>query len=320
MSVIPEQSIPVQKKALHVPPLLEVQDVLQSGLTAHFAEVQVRTVNCPDLRQQPFDLACEGLGGNARLLDVGGPPYLLPLVQRAKLYDMTYFGSLSEMPGRSFLIGAGAGPWPRYTVNCEMIANLLVENKVATVNKTWTARVNTTDGSCIAEQVPAAESRNALLGNFYCSEGNPGQVIEIDCKNRIGAIDFAASIRDVLKNKYGDLPVGMGGVFVLQAGKAKQHVMPDFSSTPLETDEDVDNWLKFYDMSAPLIAVGTLMSTDPGLDLRIQHFHSFSDHGEAGHYHIDTDPVNAHYLAYLGLADYIYRLDRPPVTHQIGRD
>jgi Domain of Unknown Function (DUF1907) len=49
----------------------------------------------------------------------------------------------------------------------------------------------------------------------------------------------------------------------MKAGKAKQHVMRDFSSTPINTDEEVNNWLKFYDMSAPLIAVGTLVSTDP---------------------------------------------------------
>ncbi|XP_059481340.1 ester hydrolase C11orf54-like [Neocloeon triangulifer] len=320
MSVIPESEVPVQKKSLHVPQLSEITDVLQSGLPSYFSEVQVRTVDCPDLTQEPFTLACEGLGGNARLLDVGGPPYLLPLVQRQKLYDMSYFGSLSEMPGRSFIIGAGAGPWPYYNTNCEMIANLLVESKVPTVNQTWTARVSTVDGSCIAAQVPANESRNALLGNFYCSEGLPGQVIEIECKNRIGVDDFIASIRNVLKNKYGNLPVGMGGVFVMKAGMARQHVMPDFSTVPLETDDELNNWLRFYEMSAPLVALGTLISTDPNMDLRVQHFHSFSNHGEAGHYHNDTQPENAHYLAYLGVADYIYRLDRPLVTHQVGRD
>lgn len=57
--------------------------------------------------------------------------------------------------------------------------------------------------------------------------------------------------------------LGLGGVFIMKAGKAKQHVMRDFSSTPINTDEEVNNWLKFYDMSAPLIAVGTLVSTDP---------------------------------------------------------
>ena len=39
--------------------------------------------------------------------------------------------------------------------------------------------------------------------------------------------------------------------------------MPDFSLSPISTDEEVEKWLHFYNMSAPLIAVGTLASADP---------------------------------------------------------
>jgi len=56
---------------------------------------------------------------------------------------------------------------------------------------------------------------------------------------------------------------GLGGVFVVSEGKVKQHVMPDFSGPPLETEEQLNNWLKFYNMSTPLIALGTLVSSDP---------------------------------------------------------
>lgn len=55
---------------------------------------------------------------------------------------------------------------------------------------------------------------------------------------------------------------GLGGTFVLKEGKAKQHVMRDFSKTPINTDEQLNSWLKFYNMSAPLIAVGTLINKD----------------------------------------------------------
>lgn len=61
-----------------------------------------------------------GLGGKPRLIEVGGVPYLLPLVKREKLYDMRYFGELAGMPGNAFLIGAGAGPWPHAGTNCEV--------------------------------------------------------------------------------------------------------------------------------------------------------------------------------------------------------
>lgn len=52
----------------------------------------------------------------------------------------------------------------------------------------------------------------------------------------------------------------MGGTFLLKEGQAKQHVMPDFSKRPLTSGEDFNDWLKFYNMSAPLIAVGTLVT------------------------------------------------------------
>jgi hypothetical protein len=56
---------------------------------------------------------------------------------------------------------------------------------------------------------------------------------------------------------------GLGGTFLLKEGKARQHVMPEFSVSPINTDEGVEKWLRFYNMSAPLIAVGTLASADP---------------------------------------------------------
>lgn len=52
----------------------------------------------------------------------------------------------------------------------------------------------------------------------------------------------------------------------------------------------------------------------------MQHFHSFSHHGEAGHYHCDVTPDVAEYLGYFVVAEDIYRIDRPEVTHKVGRD
>ena len=38
---------------------------------------------------------------------------------------------------------------------------------------------------------------------------------------------------------------------------------PDFSDVPLTTSEEVDNWLKFYNMKSTLVCVGELVSHDP---------------------------------------------------------
>lgn len=60
-----------------------------------------------------------GLTGDAKLIELGGPPYLLPLVQRDKLYDLAKLaGHLHRDP--AFLAGAGAGPWPYIGRNCEV--------------------------------------------------------------------------------------------------------------------------------------------------------------------------------------------------------
>lgn len=56
--------------------------------------------------------------------------------------------------------------------------------------------------------------------------------------------------------------LGVGGAFLFKEGKAKHHVMRDFSKTPLENEEQMNNWLKFYNMSAPMITVGTFVNAD----------------------------------------------------------
>jgi hypothetical protein len=51
------------------------------------------------------------------------------------------------------------------------------------------------------------------------------------------------------------------------------------------------------------------------MDLRVEHFHCFSEHGQGGHYHFDTTPNEVEYRGYFMLADYVYRVDQPPQTN-----
>lgn len=115
-------------------------------------------------------------------------------------------------------------------------------------------------------------------------------------------------------------PQGLGGVFLLKNGKAHQHVMRDFSKTPIHTDEEVNQWLKFYEMPGTLIALGTLVTAETDLDLRLQHFHSFSTGKWGGHYHYDTTPDTIEYEAYLNVGERIVRIDKPVAAHKLGRD
>ncbi|XP_026742714.1 ester hydrolase C11orf54-like isoform X2 [Trichoplusia ni] len=323
MSSVDYNKVPIVEKPLYQPPLQEVVDVLSSGLTSTFEEVQVSVADSPDLTQPPYNLTAPGLTGNAKLVEIGGPPYLLPLVQRDKLYDLAALARHLRRP-RALLAGAGAGPWPHISVNCEGIINLSIRDgvvdqgtRIVSVEPVGAAKGQS---GYLQRRLPNNETRTALLGNYLLSEGKPGKVIKVVAKKRIGPLNFITAIRETLKNHYGDKVVGLGGMFMLQAGKVKFHVMPDFSATALCSDADVDAWLHYFEMNAPITNVGTLVTGDHGLDLRVQHFHGFSAHGSGGHYHYDTTPADVHYEGYFVVAESVIRVDAPQETHVIGRD
>lgn len=104
-----------------------------------------------------------------------------------------------------------------------------------------------------------------------------------------------------------------------QVGNAYQHVMAPFSKTPLHTDEDLNNWLTFHEHQSPLINVGTFVTNEADLDLRLQHFHSFSKHGQGGHYHYDTTPDTVEYEGYFNIGTRIVRIDKPVVSEHLAR-
>ncbi|XP_074840339.1 ester hydrolase C11orf54 homolog isoform X2 [Carettochelys insculpta] len=279
----------VEKFALHVPNLEELSGVLQDGLKENFADVQVSVVDCPDLTRDPFNFPVKGICGKPRLVDVGGVPYLVPLVQKDKFIPVVQAES---------------------------------EQKPA-INASYIALINPADGGCLLEKYSDkySDCEFGLLANLYASEGQPGKVIEVKASERTGQHNFVTCMRKIIEKCYGDKPVGMGGTFVIQKGKAKIHIMPpEFSACPLNTDEDVNNWLAFFEMKAPLICQPVLISRDPGFDLRVEHTHCFSHHGEGGHYHNDTTPDSVQYLGYFLPAELVFRIDRPKESHMIGRD
>ena len=65
-----------------------------------------------------------GIGGKQRILDIGGVPYLVPLAQKHKLYDMRDYPTLTEMglkgEDEALVIGAGAAPWTFLGRNAEV--------------------------------------------------------------------------------------------------------------------------------------------------------------------------------------------------------
>lgn len=241
---------------------------------------------------------------------------MLPNVDRSKVYDLV---SLVKNIGgyktkEFFTCGAGAGPWPVFNQNCEGIFNLKVEESGNLTNESHVAR--TLDRETIElSKVPSTETRAALLGNLFLCEGKAGKVLKVKAKRRIGDENFISAMRLTLAEHFSyDKTVGLGGVFVLKQGKAKQHVMDQFSTEPLRTEEELNKWLTFHEMTSPLIAVGTMVTNEADLDLRLQHFHSFSKHNEGGHYHYDVTPDIVEYEGYFNVGQRIVRIDKPIVS------
>ncbi|KAG8201751.1 hypothetical protein JTE90_012810 [Oedothorax gibbosus] len=303
----------VEKFQLFKPSLQDIAKVLQDGLITTFSEVDVQVVDCPNLQHKPFMLAAEGLCGTPCIADVGGPEYLLPLAQNNKIYSFKEISKNVGLPN-AFIIGAGAGDRPHVGVNCEMMANLRLGDESNI--QTHVAKIK--DGVC--ELVHLKDSTDfCLLGNLFISEGKPGKVIKVVAKNRIGPKNFISAIRLALDEKYED-PVGMGGVFIIREGKARLHIMQDYSGIPINTEEDLNNWLKFFEFPAPLSCLSTFVSKDPGLNIRVEHTHCFSDHGVGGHYHEDTTAESVEYEAYFNVADILYRIDQPAEVLKFGKD
>uniref|UniRef100_A0A7N4V6G2 Chromosome 11 open reading frame 54 n=1 Tax=Sarcophilus harrisii TaxID=9305 RepID=A0A7N4V6G2_SARHA len=263
----------VEKFSFHVPSLEELVGVLQNGLKNNFADVQVSVVDCPDLTKEPYTYPVKGICGKPRIIEVGGVPYLLPLVNKKKVYDMNIIAKEIEFPG-AFILGAGAAPFQTLGINAEFmpVVQTKSDHKPA-VNGSYYAQINPEDGGCLLEKYSKKynDFGFALLANLFASEG--------------------------------------------QSGKP-----PEFSSCPLTSDEDVNNWLHFFEIKAPLVCQPVFVSRDPGFDLRLEHTHCFSHHGEGGHYHYDTTPDTVEYLGYFLPAEVLYRIDKPKETHTFGRD
>ena len=302
-------------KDLHTPPLLDICQHLQEGLTTNFQHVSVQQVDCPDLSERPWSLAAPGICGSPVLLDVGAVPYLIPTPHKDKIYK---FEELATEIGNknALIIGAGHCGFQLFGGNGEMMANLKLGEKENL--QTRVAKVDA-NGKPNLDVYPVKDF--GLLGNFLaCDGGQSGKVIKVVVKQRTGSSDFISAIRSILSEKYPDQMVGLGGVFQMKSGKANLHIMPPCNPKPLHTDEDINQWLTFHEMSAPLICLSVFYNRDDDMDLRISHTHCYSEHGDGGHYHYDTTPDIVEYEGYFVVAEKLLRVDRPLVTHNIGRD
>ena len=320
----------VTKHPRDPPPLDELATIIQKALLSNFKTASVAVVECPDLKQAPFNLAASGLSGNPRIADIGGQQNLFPQPNLDAKYSLVSLAQDMEMsPSAGFVLGAGAAPHQDLGRNAELAPNLAwrkagnspsFEDPDSLVIENG-SRVIKVDESREPVCEHASTTNCALMINLYGSDGDTGLVLKINAKARMGEKNFTDAIRYGLREVYGDArPVSLGGVFLLKSGKAKFHIMPDFppeDQLPFRDRAQLEReWLSYHVFDAPVVCLSVMHSADPeGLGLRMEHTHCFEVDGDrkGGHYHYDIPDGDeeVEYEAYFNVASVVYRIDRP---------
>ncbi|KAK5048021.1 hypothetical protein LTR84_006211 [Exophiala bonariae] len=325
----PDTSWPVRQTTLSPPSLQSLADAIDAGLSSNFAVASCTVDSPPDLTLPPFHLAAPGLNGSSRVVDIGGPPNLLPSPNLSKKYDMLSICQQIDMnPSSGFMLGAGAGPFHVLGQNSELMPNFAYGSAAGsspTRNRTHYAKITPSDDVTCC-QLPDSTAFG-LMCNLFCSEGAPGPCLHIVAKSRTGPLNFTETIQQAIKTSFGDKLVSLGGVFLIKRGSVNLHVMPDFLSRPFESREGVEAWLRYFDMQFdhddPLICLSVLHSgNDGGMGLRMEHTHCFTVDAngdddksttKGGHYHYDLEATKeeVEYEGWFNIAEMLYRIDQP---------
>lgn len=312
------------KLQLSPPSLEDVAQTLAKALPLNYATSSATVVECPDLRQAPFNVACQGLSGAETAADIGGQANLFPKPRTNKTYSLIDCAKVMELsPEKGAIIGAGAGPFHIHGTNSELAPHISWENGFDNVTNLTRAAQLSKEGSVLPVCCPPSGTTDfGLMMNLFGSDGLPGPVIKITARGRRGDVSsFTEFIRRSLAKAYGEgRQVSLGGVFLMRSGKAKYHVMPPFSSLgppPVRFDnqEHLDSWLSYHNFSGPMVCLSVLHSADPEkIGVRLEHTHCFSnEREEGGHYHYDLqdspDDEEVDYEAYFNTIKTFYQID-----------
>merc|ERR1719359_2526342 len=139
------------------------------------------------------------------------------------------------------MLGAGSGGYSEMGMNSELCANFKGDcrcSKVGVMNPAHDAPIGrdykSTKASCLA---------NVLLTR---GEVAPCLRVRASVRKEGAPADFIANVQKSLHAF--EQPVTVGGVFQMLKGKAKIHVMSDFTHGPIGCKEFIDEkWLKYFD-------------------------------------------------------------------------
>ena len=315
----------MKRVELWTPQLEELAPVVRDGLQANYAHVEVEVTECPDLRS--LGCATAGIGGSTVMLEVGGEPYAHNPNYRQVTFDMAQMArDCGQVEGS--ILGAGMAYPGVLDGHCgELIATL----QAGRINRSKVARVGRQQ-ECIVE--PYASTRHSGLSNLFLSEGRQGKVLKVNVEKRIGKEgSFTQALRKSLQahpqiGAFGTrgtppltLQLGLGGVFIVEAGQIRSHIMPDYECIAhryydTQSEEVIADFLQFYEHMGPdLLCLAVIWTGDPTggrLHLRASgehtHFFHLGDRNQAGHYHYDLSPETIRYTGYFNIAAELVRI------------
>ena len=307
---------------LWTPQLEELAPLVRAGLRANYARVEVEVTDCPDLRS--LGCANEGICGSTVLLEVGGEPYAHNPNYRHVTFDMAQMARDCGQAQGSIL-GAGMAFPGVLDGHCgELVASL----QAGRPNRSKVVRVGRQQ-ECIVEPYPS--TLHSGLSNLFLSQGKPGKVLKVSVEKRTGAEgSFTQALRKSLQAHpqvgtvaAGSLTrqLGMGGVFVIESGQVRSHIMPDYDCIAhryydTHSEEVIADFLQFYQHMGPdLLCLAVFWTGDPSggrLHLRPtgEHTHFFHLGGanQAGHYHYDVTPDTIRCTGYFNIAAQLVRI------------
>ena len=316
---MPEHSMPevmdAASAAFWSPPLAVLRDALAVGLSGNYRRVDVQVKRCPDLRR--LGCAWEGLGGAPCIVEIGGEPYAHNPRYRDVRFDTEGILRRAGLPGPQVL-GAGMACPTTLDGHCgEVIAN----HAIGTVPASRAARVDDA-GRCRVEAYPSGTF--AGLANLYVSRGEPGPVLEVEVSRRTGDQgSLPLAMRDAIAPLAGPngREIGLGGVFRVESGGVRSHVVPDYDCIgheyyDVERERTVAEFLRFFEPVGPgLLCFSVLWTGDPtggALDLRPSsehtHFYHPGDDTMGGHYHYDVTPDEVRYRGWFAPAETVWRI------------
>eukprot|EP01094_Clydonella_sp_ATCC50884_P006782 TRINITY_DN15971_c0_g1_i1.p1 TRINITY_DN15971_c0_g1~~TRINITY_DN15971_c0_g1_i1.p1 ORF type:complete len:544 (-),score=155.31 TRINITY_DN15971_c0_g1_i1:82-1593(-) len=305
----PPLAYSVEEYPLAPPDTSAVVGVLRAALSQLFERVTVEMAPCPDLTAAPWHLQRRGLGGRPVLVDAGGAWNVEHVAGHERTLNTV---SVAAAVGRSRAWAIGPAAACRHVVGVN--AELVVDDDTACT------RAHSHSSKIDASAWKQEEYHSHALGplaNLLVCDGEPAtQVLHVRCEKWKGGNpsnrSFVAVLREALADAV-EKPIAAGGVVRIEGegAKIRAHVMPDWCDTDLTTSEQVNDWLRFFEMDAPVTATSTFVTHDMGASLRPDHTHFFSEHGACGHYHYDTTPQAVVYDAYYGFAESVFRVERP---------